>query len=373
MSGSGSKKSVSRREWVKTAGGTVAGLAVGAAIGYIAAPGARVERVTETKTVTQTVTAKPATTPAPEVIKIAGMTDGTKQDLSWGQCHYGAMKAVEDKYPNVKISYSESVPWADIEKLYRDFAEEGYQIVGWWGFQGAEPCIAAAPAYPNTQFYFTCVTKHAPNAVSFVYLEEETGFMAGLLAGLLTKTNTVGVFIGTDSPCGNAYANAYELAAKMMNPKVKVLKAYAGTWVDPAKGKETALALFDAGADQLGKYSAMTDVGAFDACKERSVYTTGIYLDQSSLAPDLTLANFLFDPAPILERFVKAALEGRPPEGGQIPCGFPPMFNSFQKIQRTPAFDKLPSNVKDKFNKFAADVERGGFKVQRDESRFAVA
>ncbi len=366
------KESISRRSWVKTAGGTIVGLAVGAAAGYFAkpTPEAEVEKVVETKTVTQTVT---AAAEKPEVVKIAGMVDCTRDDMSWGQCHYQAMKAVEDKYPNVEISYSESVPWADIEKLYRDYAEEGYQIVGWWGFQGAEPCVAASPDYPDTQFYFTCVTNHTPNAVSFVYLEEETGYMAGLLAGLLTETNIVGVFIGTDSPCGNAYANAYELAAKTVNPKVKVLKAYAGHWVDPAKGKETALALFDAGADHLGKYAAVSDLGGFDACKERNVYTTGIYLDQSPLAPDLTLANFLFDPLPILDKFVMNTLEGFPPMGGQIPCGFPPMFNSFQKIQRTPAFDKLPSDVKDTFNDYATRVEKGGFKIQRDESRFAVA
>ncbi|MEM2960681.1 MAG: BMP family ABC transporter substrate-binding protein, partial [Candidatus Bathyarchaeia archaeon] len=167
--------------------------------------------------------------------------------------------------------------------------------------------------------------------------------------------------------------NAYEFAAKLVNPKVKVLKTYAGSWTDPAKGKETALSMFDAGADHLGKYAAMSDLGGFDACKERSVYTTGIYLDQSPLAPELTLANFLFDPAPILINFMKNTVEGLPVMGGQIPCGFPPMFNSFQKIQRTPAFDKLPSNVKEKFNEVAKEVEKGGYVIIRDETRFAVA
>jgi len=370
------EESVSRRRWLQVTGGTIVGLAVGAAAGYLGAPKAPAEVVTKTveKTTTVTVTPPPITPkPTPEKIMVAGMTDCVRDDRSWGQVHYESMERLTEKYPNVEISYAESVPWADIEKLYRDYAEEGYQVVGWWGFQGAEPCLAVAPTYVNTQFYFTCVTQHAPNAISMVYLEEEEGFLSGILAGLLTKTNTVGVYIGTDSPCGNAYANAYEIGAKLMNPDVTCLKAYAGSWVDPAKGKETALALFDAGADFLGKYSAISDIGGFEACKERNVYTTGIYLDQSAFAPDQVLASFTFHPDVLLEKMVKNTLEGYPPVGGQWPCGFAPMFYAYKRVQRHPAFDKLPSDVQEKFNHFASEIETGHFVPVRDESRFAVA
>jgi len=235
---------VSRRSYLKYAAGVVTAAVAGAA-GYYAGtstvpaptPGAAVT-TTVTNTLTRTVTqAAQIAKIDPKDLKFAGMTDCTRDDSSWGSMCWTAQKRMEELY-GCKTSLSESVTnYGDIEKLYRDYLEEGYHFVMWWGFQGAEAALKLCTDYPKQQVAYTCVTKHGPNAASFVLMEEAPGYVTGMLAGFLTKTNKVGAFCGTESPCGQAYVNGFELGAKTVNPKVEVFKAFAGSWTDPLKGR----------------------------------------------------------------------------------------------------------------------------------------
>jgi len=366
-----------RRSYLKYAGvGVVAAVVAGVA-GYYAgtasvpAPGPG-PGVTTTITSTQTVT-KTAEKPkfAPEDFKFAGMTDCTREDHSWGSMCWTAQKKMEELY-GCKTSLSESVAWADIEKMYRDYLEEGYHFVMWWGFQGAEAALKIHPEYPDQQVGFTCVTKHGTTATSVVLMEEAPGFITGMLGGFLTKTNKVGAFCGTESPCGNAYVNGFEAGAKYVNPKVQIVKAYAGSWTDPAKGKETALMMFDAGVDFLGKYAAMTDTGAMEACKERNVGTTGIFVPQSFMAPDQVYIDFVFDymhdygPVRLM---CENLLAGGKPIGRQFPAGLCPMFHSVFTAEYRDPFFKLPENVQKTIKETVDEALAGRYVPERKEKK----
>ena len=368
---------IERRSYLKYAGvGVVAAVVAGVA-GYYAGtasvPPAPVgPGVTTTVTATQTVTKtgeKPKIAPAD--FMFAGMTDGTKDDGSWGSMCWAAQKKMEELY-GCKTSLSESVAWADIEKLYRDYLEEGYHFVMWWGFQGAEAALKVCTEYPKQQTGYTCVTKNGPTASSVVLMEEAPGFITGMLAGFLTKTNKVGAFCGTESPCGNAYVNGYEAGAKYVNPKVEVFKAYAGSWVDPAKGKEAALMMIDAGADFIGKYAAMTDKGAMEACKERNVGTTGIFVPQAFMAPEQDYIDFIMDYmhdyAPV-RLMIENLLADGAPMGRQFPAGLCPMFGSVMKAEFLDPFKKLPEDVQKTIKDVCDAALLGTYVPERKEKK----
>ena len=371
-------ESVSRRSYLKYGAGVVTAVVAGVAgyyVGMSAAPApgpGPAVTTTVTSTMTQTVT-KPAEKPKidPKDFLFAGMTDCTRDDSSWGSMCWTAQQKMEELY-GCKTSLSESVAWADIEKLYRDYLEEGYHFVMWWGFQGAEAALKICTEYPKQQTAYTCVTKNGPTATSVVLMEEAPGYVTGMLAGFLTKTNKVGAFCGTESPCGNAYVNGFEVGAKLVNPKVEVFKAYAGSWTDPAKGKTTALMMIDAGADFIGKYAAMTDTGAMAACKERNVGTTGIFVPQSQMAPEQDYVDFIMDYmhdyAPV-RLMIENLLAGGAPMGKQFPAGLCPMFGSAIKPVYNEPFKKLPENVQKKIKDVCDRALAGTYVPERKEAK----
>jgi basic membrane lipoprotein Med (substrate-binding protein (PBP1-ABC) superfamily) len=266
---------------------------------------------------------------------------------------------------SMETAFNESVALADIERLYRDYAQQGYDIVGWWGYQGAEAAMEVAGEFPSKQFFFTCAQQNGNNTVSFVYEEEQAGFLSGVLAGLTTKTNKVGVYAGKSDPCANAYANAYELGVSLTKPNAQVLKAYAGSWTDPSEGKQTALTMISNGADFIAKYSLLADKGGMEACRENNVSTTGNFLDQAFMAPSQTLVSIVFQTDVVASQLVTNAIAAQPPIGTQLPVGFE---NGGFSVKYGSAYESLPQSVKTTFSSWVSRLQMGLYKVPRVET-----
>lgn len=361
---------------MKYAAGVATAVVAGAA-GYAlgtstAPPSAAATTMTETVTqaVTQTAAAKGIN---PKDLKFAGMTDSLRSDNSWGTMCWQAHQKLESIY-GCKTALTEGMTnYGDIEKIYRDYLTEGYHFVIWWGFQGAVAAMKAGPEFPNQQLGYTCVPQNGPNTAAFVLMEEAPGFVSGMLGGYLTKTNKVGAFCGTESPCGQAYVNGFEAGAKQVNPKVQVFKAFAGSWIDPAIGKETALTMIDAGADFLGKYCASTDIGAMAACKERNVGTTGILAPQSFMCPDQDYIDFVFDymadGAPVRQA-IDNMIAGNAPLGRQFPLGLAPMFGATITPVYNDPFKKLPADLQTTIKTVLDQCLAGTYVPMRSQALF---
>jgi basic membrane protein A and related proteins len=346
------KKDVTRRSYLKYAAGVATAVVAGAAgyaLGTSTVPSPPAAATTVTETLTQAVTqAAAAKGIDPKDLKFAGMTDSLRDDNSWGTMVWQAHQKLEKIY-GCKTALTEGMTnYGDIEKIYRDYLTEGYHFVIWWGFQGSEGAMKAGPDFPKQQLAYTCVPQNVANTAAFVLMEEAPGFVSGMLGGFLTKTNKVGAFCGTESPCGQAYVNGFEAGAKQVNPKVQVMKAFAGAWTDPAVGKEAALTMIDAGADFLGKYCASTDLGAMAACKDRNVGTTGILCPQSFMCPDQDYIDFVFDymadGAPVRQA-IDNMIAGNAPLGRQYPLGLAPMFGATITPIYNDPFKKLPADT----------------------------
>jgi basic membrane protein A len=160
------------------------------------------------------------------------------------------------------------------------------------GFLLTDAITEVAKQYPDKKFLLIDSVAEADNVASIVFRENEGAFLAGVVAGLTTKTNKVGVIAGQKIPPVVRYVVGFEAGAKSVNPEVEVIVAYADTFSDPTLGKELTLAQFNQGADIAFPVAGKTGVGTFDAAKEKGAgfYVIAADTDQSQLGADQQLA-----------------------------------------------------------------------------------
>ena len=167
--------------------------------------------------------------------------------------------------------------------------------VGWqfWDFLDKPDGVLAD--YPDTRFLFidNALENIPENLVCITYTQNEGSFLAGYVAASLSQTGTVGVVGGMDEDTINDFIVGYEAGAKYKNADVRVLKQYAGTYEDPAKGKECARALYDMGADVVFAVAGRTGEGVFSAAREVNRLAIGVDGDQKYIDPDRIVCSMV--------------------------------------------------------------------------------
>jgi basic membrane protein A len=340
-----SETKVTRRNWLKYAAGGVAVVAVGGAAAYYAlssAPG---------PTPVTTTTKK---------LRVAMMIDGTtKEDKGWGQAHYTGLVKIKDKY-NAEIAVTDMTSAATQQRIMRDYALAGYDILLLTTYAYLEDAKKLAPEYPNTWFVDLPAFNpgDVPKNLVVVNLKEEEGvYLSGMLAALMTKTNVVGAIAGADYPSVIRTVEAYKMGARAVNPQIKILRTYLGTWGDPAKGKEAAIAQVDSGADVIYQYADLSGLGVFEACKEKRVWTIGSTVDQNNLAPDLVITSNLADypntNLKIADYYMEGALHS-----GQIDFGLADGI-----VDIAPFHGLVPEDIAQKIQQAKQDIIAGKIKV----------
>ena len=296
----------SRRDYLKYAGTAVVCGAVGAAAGF-AGGQSSLPQVGPTSTVTSTVyqggPTRIAGTPNPksrnETLRIAGGGCSARDDYAFGMAMYDGIQNLAKKYPNIElVSYSEPCPYADYDSILSGALEKGIDIflgldAGWH-----ESFAKIAPQYPDVWFMGTCVQiehyypQHTNNWFSLILWEHELGYIGGYMAGLMTKTNKVGWVGGEPYSCINGNGNAFMAAARLANPEVECEIGWAGSFLDPSKGKELAKGMIDAGCDVLSHGADSSGLGVIAAAKEAGllVANSGGY-DATPVAPDTVISD----------------------------------------------------------------------------------
>lgn len=170
-------------------------------------------------------------------------------------------------------------------------AEQSDLTVG-VGFLLHDAITEIAKQYPDDEFLLIDSVSDAPNVASVTFRENEGAFLAGVVAGLTTKTNKVGVVAGVKIPPVIRYAVGFEAGVKSANPKAQVVVAYADTFDDPALGKELTLAQYNKGVDIVLPVAGRTGIGSFDAAKEKGegFWVIAGDTDQSQLGAEHQLA-----------------------------------------------------------------------------------
>ncbi|HWQ42143.1 MAG TPA: BMP family protein [Desulfosporosinus sp.] len=243
---------------------------------------------------------------AAKPLKVALILPGKVDDVSWNQAMNDGMKALEKAYAGkIKVTYSENVyEVSNIEPALREFASQGYDLVIGHGFQFQEPIIKVAAEFPKVKFALGTGFKTLPNTAIYDVKLEDGGYVMGTLAGLMTKTNKIGVVGGADVSEIYRGHEAYKYAAKQVNPSVQIQELYTGDWRDAAKAKEGAISMYDAGIDIIWHSGDGIGLGVVDAGKEKKKFVLGNVADQNILAPDNVLSGIVYNWEPVLKQMI---------------------------------------------------------------------
>lgn len=278
--------------------------------------------------------------------------------------HQALLKAQNEL--GITYSYSDKNGYGpDFEKALRDVASQQYDIIFGDAFGNEEAVRSVAKDYPGTQFVFGSAGGPAnPNVSVFDDYLHESAYLAGTIAGKMTKSNILGVvaaYAGVEEVA--RIVNGFIMGAKAANSNVKVKVAFIDNWFDPAKAKELALAEIDAGADILFAERA----GVIEAAKEKGVYAIGNMLDQASLAPDTVITSTVWDMYPLVKHVIERVKAGIV-EAANLQ-DFSMMFKGGTYLAPLRNFDsKVPSDVKALVQDLQNKILAGLFRVQMIES-----
>jgi basic membrane protein A len=223
-------------------------------------------------------------------LKVAFVYVGPISDGGWSYQHHLGKLAVDKQFGSrVDTSYVESVPeTADAERVIRQLAAKGYQLIFTTSFGYMEPTLKVAKLFPKVKFEHASGYKTAPNMVAYEARFYEGAYLLGVLAGRTTKTGTLG-FVGS-FPIPEVIRNidAFTLGARSVNPKVHTKVVWVDTWYDPGKERQGAEALIAQGADVLCQN---TDSPAtMQVAEEKALHACGWDSDMAKYGPHAQLS-----------------------------------------------------------------------------------
>ncbi|MFB6266193.1 MAG: BMP family protein [Halodesulfurarchaeum sp.] len=240
------------------------------------------------------------------VYALGGLGDKSFNDMA----HRGIQKAAEE-YDNVEFKNAEPSGPSDFKTLQRKYAQStdpDYDLVVCIGFAQTSALKETSKQFPDQKFMLVDSVVQRDNVASYLFKEHQGSFQVGHLAGLLTgmdfsagagSTNPaqkVGFVGGKEIPLIKKFQAGYMAGAKHANQNTAIASAYAGSWSDPAKGKEIAISEYDEGADIVYHAAGGTGIGVFKAAQEEGRFAIGVDADQSKSAPeykDVILASMV--------------------------------------------------------------------------------
>ena len=232
--------------------------------------------------------AAPGTGPSP--LRAAFVYVTPVQDTGWTHQHdEGRKAALAALGPDaLTTTVVDSVPeGADAERVIRDLARGGQQIIFTTSFGYMEPTLKVAQDFPNVKFESITGYKTAPNVAVANARYYEGRYLAGIAAGRMSKNGVAGYLAGFPIPEVLQGINAFTLGMRSVNPKAQVKLVWLDTWFDPPREREAAMALFDSGADVLAFHTASN--AAMVAAQERGKLAIAYHSDMRKVAPDAQL------------------------------------------------------------------------------------
>ena len=237
---------------------------------------------------------------------------GPPGDGGWTYAHDVGRKEVEKKFGNkVKTSFVENVPeGADAERVIRELAQKGNRIIFTTSFGYMEQTLKVAKSFPKVEFYHATGFKSAPNVTIYNTRMYEPAYLAGIIAGHMSKKNTLGFVASFPIPEVVRNINAYTMGARSVNPKITTKVVWINTWFDPSKERQAAETLIGQGADVLLQNTDSSAV--LQAAQDKGVWAFGWDSDMEHYAPKAHLASAIEVWGPYYVSVAEAALAGKP-------------------------------------------------------------
>jgi basic membrane protein A and related proteins len=293
-----------------------------------------------------------------EPLKVAFAYVGPVGDGGWTFAHDNARKAVEKQFGDkIVTSFVEKVPEAaDAERVFRDMASQGNKLIFGTTFGYMEPMLKAAADLKDVKFEHATGYKQAENMRTYDSRTYEGAYMAGVIAGGMTKTNTIGVVGSIPIPEVIRNINSFTLGAQSVNPKIKTKVVWINEWFNPPKETEAAQSLLNGGADVLMQNTDSSAV--LQTAEKAGKYAFGWDSDMTAYAPKAHLASAIINWAPYYIKATGDALEGKWKGGEASWWGVKEGAIDIVSIS-----DKVPAELKAKVEAVKAGLKDGSFKI----------
>lgn len=252
-----------------------------------------------------------AAAPATDPLKVAFVYIGPVGDAGWTFAHDKGRKAVEEKFGDkVKTTFVENIPEsaADAERVFRQLATDGNKLIFGTTFGYMEAMLKVAKEFPDVKFEHATGFKTADNLAQYDVRTYEGAYLAGVVAGKMSKSGKLGVVASVPIPEVIRNIDSFTLGARSVNPKATTAVVWVNKWFDPGKEREAATTLIGQGVDVLMQN---TDSAAVvQTAQEKGVYAFGWDSDMSSFGPKAHLAASMINWGVYYTARVQAVLDG---------------------------------------------------------------
>ncbi len=296
--------------------------------------------------------------PAPaDKLKIGFMYVSPIGDGGWTFQHELGRKAIQEKFGDkVETSFVESVPEsADAERVMRDMAGQGSKLIFATSFGYQEFVQKVAADLKDVKFEHATGYKNADNVATYDTKTFEGAYLAGIVAGGMTKTKTIGVVASVPIPEVVRNINSFVLGAQSVDPSIKAKVVWVNEWFAPPKESEAATSLINGGVDVM--YQNTNSPAVLKTAEERGVRAFGKDGDMSAFAPKAHLGSAVIDWTPYYSKVTQDTLDGKW-QGGSFWWGVKEGAIDLVKIA-----DDVPQEIKDRVAKARDGLRDGSFAV----------
>ncbi len=290
-------------------------------------------------------------------LKVAGI-HASPVENTWNSVLHAAMVGAAADGA-IDYTFSEGVSGTDYPRVMREYAEAGNTLIVGESYAVEREARTVAGDYPDTAFLMGSSGEAAgDNFGVFGTWNWEAAYLCGMLAGAMTETGTVGSVGAIPIPEVNMLINGFADGVHAVNPEVKHLVGFIGTFFDPPKAREAGLAQIDGGADILFGER----IGTADAAKERGIKAVGSMIDYTPRYPDTVFANALWSFRPLLDAAVADAAAGNPTGKNYTPLSL--MKDGGNDIAYVEG--AAPAEAVTKMEEVRAAIKAGEFEVPRN-------
>jgi basic membrane lipoprotein Med (substrate-binding protein (PBP1-ABC) superfamily) len=241
--------------------------------------------------------------------RAALLTAGPVSDAGWYAGAYEGLLLLRDSL-GAEVSHQQTRTPAEFDEAFLSYASAGYDIIFAHGFEYQDAAMRAAERFPNTTFVVSSGGRFSDNVVPLIFELEQGSYLAGMVAAGMSRSAILGSVGGVAIPPVEGTFLAFEAGARAVNPDVRVLEAFTGSWDDVAAAKEAAVAQLGRGADVIIHNVDAASFGVFQAVREavaggRTAWALGMNRDQNDVAPEVILGSAVIH---IPQSFLEVAL-----------------------------------------------------------------
>lgn len=248
-------------------------------------------------------------------LKVALVIGGPIDDSSWNSAAYNGLKRFQRNH-GCQISVVEKVSVDDAEKIFTELADRNFNLIIAHGYEYGYILKDIARRCPET---FFCVVggevSQEPNLCAFNFKDDQYGYLIGVVAGLNTSTNKVGIVVGKKIPSIERAILGMRKGLKDTNPKADLVVSYINSWNDINKGREAGISQINTGVDVIAHLADTSGIGVIKAAEDRDIGAIGAITDQHDIAPSTVLTSGIEDASQLVylacENYIEQILHSK--------------------------------------------------------------